>query len=232
MPFRDHLSAHEDAGLAGGHAAHHFLHVATPSDNVAIQSRESHAREEGGQRLLNSLGALSDGLHGEAALRATRWQRRVSPTVMTPQPCRGAVHGQPRVAIPAGSDPPARRAKQSGCVATAIQEHEHLTVFTQMPLDRLNRRSRDAGLHGARAQIDQTHAWRLGLRRPVLQRQTCVATTGDVVQRLERWCGRAQQHGHSGTLRAHDGQVPCRIPEASLMLFERGVVLFVDDYDA
>ncbi len=62
-------------------------------------------------------------------------------------------------------------------------------------------------------------------------RQAAVATRAHVLQALQRRRRRGEQHGHAEALRAHDGEVAGRVPEAALLL-ERRVVLLVDDDQA
>ncbi len=162
----DHLGPDEDPCLAGRHAFHGGFHVAAPPDHISIEPDERYAGKHCFQRLLDALGALSDGLHDKTALWATRWQWFVGAAVMTPQTACGEVHGHACVAFLARRDPTTRCAQQRWRVASAIEKYQHLTVFVQVALHRLNRGRRDSRLDGVDAQIDEYDSWRHGLRRP------------------------------------------------------------------
>ena len=97
------------------------------------------------ERLVDALGALADGLDGEAALRTARRQRRIGAAVMAAQALRGKVHREPRVALAARRDPAAGGAQQRRRIAAAVEEHQHLAAVAQMPLDREHRGRGDTG---------------------------------------------------------------------------------------
>ena len=52
------------------------------------------------------------------------------------------------------------------------------------------------------------------------------------MQRLEGRSGGAEDYRHVGALSAHDGKIARGISEATLVLFERSVMLFVDNNDS
>ena len=72
VPLRHHLGPDENARFAGRHPAHDLLHVAAPTNDVAIETRECYSREEAAQGLLDALGPLAYGLHCKPALWAAR----------------------------------------------------------------------------------------------------------------------------------------------------------------
>ena len=176
--------------------------------------------------------ALPDGAHGKSALRAALGQRRIRAAVVAAQAPCGLMHGQARIALAARRRPAAGSAQERRRIAAAIEEDQHLALRAQMAPDGLDGGSRNARLHGIDAQIDEPEARRLRLRRAPRQRQPLIAPGERIVQRLKCGRRRTQHDRHAGALRAHDGKIARRVAKAALVLFERGVVLLVDDDEA
>src|SRR6187401_2733536 len=98
-----------------------------------------------------------------------------------------------------------------------------------MTLDCLDRRGGNSLACGVLAQIDDRRTRRQRLSRAPRQGQSLELAAFHILERLERWCGRSENHGGTGALRAQDGEVAGRIAEPAFVLLERGVMFLVDD---
>ena len=170
------------------------------------------------------------GLHREAALRAARRQRRIGAAVVAAQPAGRLVHGQARVAVAARRDPAAAGAQQRRRVAAPVEEHQHLSVAGEVPLDGQHRRGGHPRCTAARRRSTSSSTG--GCASRGAPRQAQARDSG----RLPTLCrvssdGVAEPSttGTPASLRPHHRQVARGVAQRALVLLERGVVLLVDD---
>ena len=162
MTLRNHLSADQDPRLPIRHTRDHGLELVAPSHYVAIESRDSDARERFDETFFDTLRALSHRLHGVAALRALTRQVSIGAAMMTAQPSGLSIDGHARIAGLAGCDPATGRAGECGCVAASIDIHEDLTVRREVALNGGHGGSRQSGVNAFLAQVDETQGGRQG----------------------------------------------------------------------
>ena len=183
------------------------------------------------ERRLDALRALADRRELVATARAGEWHRLLGAAVMACEKRARQVHGEARVAGLAGRDPAAAGAEHRRRVAAAIQEHEHLALVAEMPLDCGRRRRGEPVARRIHAKVDDRDARFPCAPRALRQRHLRVAPRGGVRERLERRRRRTEHDRHAGALRACNSEVAAGVAESFLLLV-RSIVLLVDDDEA
>ena len=242
MALGNHLRAHQHIHIAAVHARQLLLQAAGVARGVGIDAcnhqRLAIGTREGAQFMRQGffqlLGALAQRLHIQiAAGRAGAWHAFGKAAVVAAQGTVDLVEHAVGTAVRTFAFPAAIGAMQHGSVAAPVQQHhalfpacgplghglqqlgaEHATAVLVVHVDQSYARqwrSADAGRHG------QTQIAAAGIAIPGWPA---------LVPALQRRGGRAQQDAGLRMVRAVDGQIPCRIAGAFLLLVA-GVVLFV-----
>jgi len=118
-------------------------------------------------------------------------------------------------------------AQQHRCVATAVLEYQHLAAVAQRRADHVQHFRREPGLQRPLAHVEDAHRRRFRIARAAAQAQVRVAPGLDVVQRLQRRRGAAEQHRHAHRLGPDQGEIAGVVADAVLLLVA-GIVLFID----
>ena len=148
--------------------------------------------------------------------------------VVAAQLPRAPVQGHSRVAVGARCHPAAGIAKQRGCIAAAVQEHDDLSAGAEMFGDRLHGGLRYALIGRMAPEVDERHLWRPCAAGTFRQRYALVAALGDVFERFQRGGRRAENDRHGGALGAQHREIARRIAKP-LLLLVRGIVFLIDD---
>ena len=182
MPLGQHLRADQDAGAAAVHPVDGALELPLLAQHIAIEAFDGVGGEPVGQCLLHAFGAMPQRMNFVAAARATFRQRLVGAAVMAGQPMAALMHRHARIAAVAGRDPATTLAQQGGCIAAAVQVHQHLGPGLQMPLHGLQYRRGNSLVDAMGAHVDQRQAWRLRLAGAFGQQQMDQPARRDIVQ--------------------------------------------------
>jgi hypothetical protein len=153
-----HLRADQDPRLAARDPVDDGLERGRVAHHVAIEPRDRHVREGLGERVLDALRALADGLHCIAALRALARQWPLGAAVVAAAGFSALRCTVSARRSSAGRDPAAGRAQQRRRVAAAVDVDQHLAVGGEMLLDACQRRARQPGVHGFLPQVDRRSA--------------------------------------------------------------------------
>ncbi len=127
--------------------------------------------------------------------------------------------------------PPAAITLQDRRIASAVDEQQYLIPLLQVFINFDRQRFRDPLTCGIGSHIDEAHLWRGSGTGPLTQLQMLKFASQCVVQTFKARRRAAEHHGNIFQLCTLDREIPGRIAQAFL-LFERGVVLFVDDDDS
>ena len=220
MPFRQHLCANQDRWLACANDVKALLKPILAPGDIAIDAQNRCLGKCALQRFFNALGADSplQQVRG-VALRTGAWYRLARVAVMTQQLQGLPMQGQTHVAVSAFGDPSAALALQSGCKASAIQEHEGLFAVSDPRIDGVQQSRGKAVVECFAAHVDNAQGGHRDAARSMGQSQRVEATTGCVVQCLQRGCCAAQHDGNALILGALDGEVASGIAK-TVLLFE------------
>ena len=235
-PFRDHLRADQDVGLAHAEVGEDPTEIVLPLERVGIHPLDASLGEELRQGVLDALGAharKTDRRVAALGLRALRRHPLLVPADMAHEPLRGPMEGQRDAAVRTTGHETAFLALQRGRVAAAVEEEHRLLAPFETLGDRLLERFGEDRRRALAAElllphVDHAHDRQLHLRRPVRHLQQRVLPSLRVVVALERG-RRAAEHDHRAfALAADDRDVPRVVPRG-LLLLVRMLVLLVDD---
>ena len=180
-------------------------------------------------RFLDPLGALSDGLGCGGAARTSVDAGTLRAAVVAKQRVGALVQREVSVAAFALRGPAAPGTEQDRRVAATIQEQHDLAARIQMALHGQERGCRDPIRVHVSAQVDQhPPRWLCAFHSAFREHREPLGPLSRPVQGFERRSGRAEHDWHASALSAHDSQIARRVAKA-FVLFERGIVLFVDD---
>ncbi len=235
MALGDQLRADDDVELALGNRRELEAHARDPADHVAGKGGRARIGEAG-RHLLRQ--PLDPGPDRRQAFRVAAVGTRFRPllemaAVVAHQHAAKAVLHQPRRAVGTLEAVAAGAAERQRCVATPIEEEEHLLLVGKRLADRLHQRRRQepAALGLMLAEVDRVD---LGQRRrqvPFGERDAPVAPGVGVDAALDRWRRRRQHHRKAGEVAAHHRHVAGGVEHALLLLVGE-VVLLVDDDQA
>ena len=115
--------------------------------------------------------------------------------------------------------------------AAAVDEHQDLIAALEVFADQLGQRAGEAAFQWATADVEALEGWGLGIAGANGQAQVPVAALLHVVQALERWRRRAEDHRDLFQMAAVDREIP-RVVAQTVLLFIGKVVFLIDDDQA
>ena len=227
VPFGEHLSAQDDAGLFLLRNRKQRLHGLGATHGIAVNAMYG-ALESVAQEILGLLRAQSLREQGGSGAGGTvHGQGLARGAVVAAQGPAAQVHRETRIAVLAAGDPATGMALQGRRITAAVEEQQRLTL---LDLHRLlngpEQLVAEPGVHGLTAQVERVQR-RQGAAATSLQAVMRIASQARIAQGFERRRGAAQHDGAALNLSSLHGDVSRRVAK-TVLLFVGAVVLFVD----
>ena len=229
VPLRQHLGTDDGIDLAGVHAIEQRLQRTAAAGRIAVHPGDAQAVDSRLESARDPLGAEPEATHVPgAALGALDDRRALRRAVVATQPFVFAMKHQMRIAPVAIRDPSAGMAHQPWRVAAPVDEQERLLRSRLGLLERIDEHIAQTAVERPRAQVDDIDTRRGCPTGAMRQRETAIAASPHVFDRLQRWGRAAEKDRHRGVPGAHHREIARGVPKPVLLL-EGEIVLLVDD---